>query len=383
MGFVEEGKDHVHANLYEGFPEGYVWDGDVPKGAGISQDDMRSYLVNPLTNAFEQAPWITDQRAPTISDFDVYRVTNPNCYLARVRTYDTNDALWTYSYCKTGVYKINLYVDREGATPADAIEFEEWHGSAADFYFYPDSPPNDACNQWDGLYYQLEWDYYDENTHDFIAKVCDAAGNCERMLTRPTGEVPPIVLKCRATGPQVRVSWQLPEEWRVRDLELRRSCQGAGVPSPETRIPVASMHSQGNSVLEYEVLDAVPTKEDWITARYLLYAITDEGKERLLGAGSAQNPHWVGGRIRVTPNPFAEGVSLGFWNTSAGRVQVRIYDIGGRLVRALLDTSLGDGWATQEWDGRDGHGQVVSPGVYFAAVTRAGSTSVAKIVRVY
>jgi hypothetical protein len=47
-----------------------------------------------------------------------------------------------------------------------------------------------------------------------------------------------------------------------------------------------------------------------------------------------------------------------------GDLAVRIYDLGGRLVRVVEDASRASGRYTQDWDGRDGAGNVVPPGIY-------------------
>jgi hypothetical protein len=59
----------------------------------------------------------------------------------------------------------------------------------------------------------------------------------------------------------------------------------------------------------------------------------------------------------ATPNPFRYHTMIHSSDTAGG---VRIYDLGGRLVRTLLST--GD---LHIWDGCDTHGRPVAPGAYF------------------
>jgi len=62
-------------------------------------------------------------------------------------------------------------------------------------------------------------------------------------------------------------------------------------------------------------------------------------------------------------------------------VSLGVYDLRGRLVRALLDHADGPGHAGVSWDGRGAAGEAVAPGVYVAGLEArdtSGSTSVAR-----
>ena len=57
-----------------------------------------------------------------------------------------------------------------------------------------------------------------------------------------------------------------------------------------------------------------------------------------------------------------------------------VYDLRGRLVRALLDRADGPGQAGVAWDGRAEGGDAVAPGVYVAGLEardQSGSAAVA------
>lgn len=66
-----------------------------------------------------------------------------------------------------------------------------------------------------------------------------------------------------------------------------------------------------------------------------------------------------------TPNPFNPTTTLSYDIPRAGRVQLRVFDVSGRLVRNLVDRSQADGRHTIDWDGRSDWGDPVVSGIYF------------------
>lgn len=73
------------------------------------------------------------------------------------------------------------------------------------------------------------------------------------------------------------------------------------------------------------------------------------------------------------PNPFgAGGTTIAFGlGRSASDASLRIYDITGKLVTALVDGPRESGSHTVRWDGRDSSGNDVGSGIYFYQLTTA------------
>ena len=71
---------------------------------------------------------------------------------------------------------------------------------------------------------------------------------------------------------------------------------------------------------------------------------------------------------KVYPNPGsgAQGQTLSFRIPRPGRVELRIYDVRGRLIRTLQARNLDAGAHTMVWDAQDRDGRPVSTGTYFA-----------------
>ncbi len=66
------------------------------------------------------------------------------------------------------------------------------------------------------------------------------------------------------------------------------------------------------------------------------------------------------------PNPFNPITVIQYDIPNNGeRVILRVYDVSGRLVRTLVDTTQGAGRHSVTWDGKDGRGRNAASGVYF------------------
>jgi hypothetical protein len=72
-----------------------------------------------------------------------------------------------------------------------------------------------------------------------------------------------------------------------------------------------------------------------------------------------------------SPNPFTDRTAIRFSVPAIAerrRVQVRIFDPAGRLVRTLIDAPYAPGSYGVAWDGRTDAGESASSGVYFCRV---------------
>jgi hypothetical protein len=65
------------------------------------------------------------------------------------------------------------------------------------------------------------------------------------------------------------------------------------------------------------------------------------------------------------PNPLRTGTAIRFTLPSSGKVNLRIFDARGRLVRSLLSENRNAGAHEIRWDGRDSGGAEVAGGIYF------------------
>lgn len=81
------------------------------------------------------------------------------------------------------------------------------------------------------------------------------------------------------------------------------------------------------------------------------------------------------------PNPSNAGVRLSFTTSSRQRVNLSLYDVGGRRVRTLQDGQVDAGVHSLNWDGNDATGRSLASGLYFARLmTPAGTRSIRLVV---
>jgi hypothetical protein len=83
------------------------------------------------------------------------------------------------------------------------------------------------------------------------------------------------------------------------------------------------------------------------------------------------------------PNPFNPSTTINFSLAAAGPVQLRVYDLSGRLVRTLVDEGkLAAGDHEAVWDGQDERGRAVSAGVYFYNLETEGYSQTRRMTMV-
>lgn len=83
------------------------------------------------------------------------------------------------------------------------------------------------------------------------------------------------------------------------------------------------------------------------------------------------------------PNPFARSTLIRFSIPSSAEVDLKIYDVRGRLVRTLVGPGTGlldPGIHSVEWKGRDDRGRQVASGVYFYKLEAGGRTASRKLI---
>ena len=83
---------------------------------------------------------------------------------------------------------------------------------------------------------------------------------------------------------------------------------------------------------------------------------------------------------RAYPNPARGSVRFEITEHAGGHARIQVFDVRGRRVRVLHDGPLEPGNHVRVWDGRDGRGLSLAPGVYFLRYERAGRFADRKVL---
>jgi hypothetical protein len=98
-------------------------------------------------------------------------------------------------------------------------------------------------------------------------------------------------------------------------------------------------------------------------------------------AASLSFPSSSAVRIIAAPNPFQTTTAISYQLTGDATVRLSLYDAAGRFVRQLTRAFREAGRNEENWDGRDGAGRVVAPGVYFLRLEAGDFRAQARVVR--
>jgi uncharacterized delta-60 repeat protein len=86
--------------------------------------------------------------------------------------------------------------------------------------------------------------------------------------------------------------------------------------------------------------------------------------------------------VQAFPNPTRGETTFRFRLDHEDIVSVEVFDITGRRVRRLFDGPLAPGAHTLLWDGRDGEGREIAPGVFFSRIANSAGVRTDKLIRV-
>lgn len=87
--------------------------------------------------------------------------------------------------------------------------------------------------------------------------------------------------------------------------------------------------------------------------------------------------------LAAFPNPFSGETTLTYdVPVSGGRVELRIHDVSGRVVRTLVVGEAVPGRQVVTWDGRDDRGRALAHGLYLCRFEAPGYHRAQKLVRI-
>ncbi|NNE09699.1 MAG: T9SS type A sorting domain-containing protein [Gemmatimonadetes bacterium] len=86
------------------------------------------------------------------------------------------------------------------------------------------------------------------------------------------------------------------------------------------------------------------------------------------------------GIASTMPNPFRSATEVLYRPGAGANSALAVYDVRGRLVRALQSSVVQSGSARAFWDGRDNAGRKAPAGIYFVNLTGGGESSTRKVI---
>jgi hypothetical protein len=85
--------------------------------------------------------------------------------------------------------------------------------------------------------------------------------------------------------------------------------------------------------------------------------------------------------LGIQPNPSASEAAIVFDLPATAHVEVRVFDVAGRLIQTLAMERWERGRHVLHWDGRNDSGAPVAAGIYVIHVTTGSDRALTKFVR--
>ncbi len=174
----------------------------------------------------------------------------------------------------------------------------------------------------------------------------------------------------RKTG--IEISWLLAEA-------------GARMEFFVSRAEASSMNFQNlpNPYIVQEDLSFTFVDKSYEPGSTYIYRVdvSDEhGRRRLFETKSIETPALILSLDPNYPNPFNPQTTIVYSVPESKAINLRIYDVKGRLIRILVNETKSAGTHRVIWDGRDSNGRCIASGVYFVRLEAAGEVRTGKIV---
>jgi len=88
-------------------------------------------------------------------------------------------------------------------------------------------------------------------------------------------------------------------------------------------------------------------------------------------------------QLSIFPEPFQDKVFISINTNDCSNIDLFIYDLHGRLIKALVESIPATGTHTLTWDGTDHAGNEVPDGIYFIRLQAGEQSEVEKIVKIH
>jgi len=113
----------------------------------------------------------------------------------------------------------------------------------------------------------------------------------------------------------------------------------------------------------------------------ILKPVIKGGYETVFGShGSRLSMTPISYAFSIYPNPFAKQTRVDYAIPEPTSVEVKIYDVTGKLIKTLMNKKLEPSYYQIDWHGKDNIGRKVAAGVYFIRMNARGFESQQKVI---
>lgn len=189
--------------------------------------------------------------------------------------------------------------------------------------------------------------------------------------------VPPLALTAERVGDDVRLTWHRVRAPDLRGYSVYRKTSAGVTPVPANLVANATDTVLVDADAPRGALHYIVTATD---AHANSSAPSNEAALAPTSGAGTLPPITALMVLQNRPNPFAGTTELEIGLPSASNVEISVYDVAGRRVRAQALLRQPAGWQHITFDGRGDAGQLLPSGVYFCRVTTGAATFTRKMV---
>jgi hypothetical protein len=197
-----------------------------------------------------------------------------------------------------------------------------------------------------------------------------------KLTEAPTG-VAVSTFFAEVAEDQVIVQWSTTDPYHLHSFNLYRLTQEWAHPRPQHRINEQPF--RGTSPYSYVDKNILPGEVYY----YWLEQIDETGASTFHGPAVADLSGLVPTTYQLSqnyPNPFNPETTIRYALPKDGKVQLKIFNISGQLVKTLVDGELNAGHYSATWRGRDENDRSVATGIYFVQMQAGDYRQVRKLV---
>jgi len=171
------------------------------------------------------------------------------------------------------------------------------------------------------------------------------------------------------------------------------------IPEPQSHTNLCAVYweeAKNDNVVGYSLYkdekrineDVINEQEYSVQGEIILKPVIQGGYETVYGSyqGSQSLPYDIIPILysfNIYPNPFNKKTGINYALPQAAKVEIKVYDVGGRQVKTLVSEKLEPGYYKTHWYGKDNIGKKVSAGIYFIRMDTKGFESQRKVIFVH